>query len=210
MVWWTFLITAKVSSVPCSLLAESGKSSSSPPKNCLEISRTASWKATTSPHSICSSPGQASIASSRSRSSSSGVFSRTGMRRMRLRSFSLRRVTLRRRALFLQSPQVHLVMQVVEEEHVLLHPVELVALVGFPHPIDDGFFRGEVVFHVFYALVKTHEVSPFLSSGSSSISRSKSNSGAEETSRMRTVASSRASRSSSSPASRHLRAVWAK
>src|SRR5660397_74573 len=145
-------------------------------------------------------------------------------------------------------------MQVVEEEHVLLHPVELVAqahvrgafvpsadgghhllgqadegidvfglvhepaavgeervaLVGFLHPIDDGFFGGEVAFHVFYALVKTHEVSPFLSSGSSSISRSKSNLGAEETSRFRTAASSRASRSSSSPASRHFRAVWAK
>src|SRR5680860_1328154 len=145
-------------------------------------------------------------------------------------------------------------MQVVEEEHILLHPVELVAqakvrgafvpsadgghhlprhadegidvfwlvhepaavgeervaLVGFLHPIDDGFFGGKVIFHVCYALVKTHEVSPFLSSGSSSISRSKSNSGAEETSRLRTAASSGASRSSGAPASGHLSAVWGK
>src|SRR5680860_850174 len=93
MVWWTSLITAKVSSVPCGLLAESGKSSSSPPKYCLEISRTASWKATTSPHSICSSPGQAAIASSRSRSSSSGLFSRTALRRTHIRGIPVREET---------------------------------------------------------------------------------------------------------------------
>src|SRR5665811_1090074 len=82
-----------------------------------------------------------------------------------------------------------------------------VELVGFLHPADDGLLGREVVFHVSYALCETHGVSSFRSSGSSSISRSRSNSDAGDASRLRTAASSRASRSSSSPSSRHLRVV---